>query len=151
MEQIWRIAKTVVRLLFRRPLAGVSVIPLLADGRIVLIKRRDCGRWGFPGGLVDWGEDIATTAKRELYEEAGLELKNIVRLVGVYSQLDRDPRMHSICITVAAEVGGEMHIYDKAEVLEVRAFEIEALPAGQLAHDHDRHLQNYLASQTVLA
>ncbi|AFY68802.1 NUDIX hydrolase [Thalassoporum mexicanum PCC 7367] len=151
MDQIWRIAKTVVSLLFRRPLAGVSIIPLLADGRIVLIKRRDCGKWGFPGGLVDWGEDISTTAKRELREEAGLELKNIVRLVGVYSSLDRDPRMHSICITVAAEVGGEMKIYDTAEVIEVKAFTLETLPAGQLAHDHDRHLQNYLDNHTALA
>jgi 8-oxo-dGTP pyrophosphatase MutT (NUDIX family) len=51
-----------------------SIIPILPDGRIVLIRRRDNGRWALPGGIVDWGEDIPTTVRRELAEETGLEL-----------------------------------------------------------------------------
>ena len=36
----------------------------------VCIQRRDSGVWAIPGGMVDPGERIATTLKREFMEEA---------------------------------------------------------------------------------
>ena len=94
MGQVWRYIKTVMGIIFRHPITGATIIPVLPDGRIVLIQRKDTGQWGLPGGIIDWGEDVTTTAKRELKEETGLELLNIRRLVGVYSSMDRDPRIH---------------------------------------------------------
>lgn len=34
------------------------------------IQRRDCGEWGIPGGMVDPGEQVSATLKREFLEEA---------------------------------------------------------------------------------
>ncbi len=140
---LWRIAKTVAGLIFRRPLPGVTVIPLLANGQIVLVRRQDNGLWSLPGGLVDWGETIAATASRELWEETGLDLIEIRKLVGVYSDPDRDPRMHSICITVVADVQGDPEIHDPAEIAEVLAFDPAEIPMSQLAHDHQQQLQDH--------
>ena len=151
MSRLWQIIQTVLGLIIRHPITGTSIIPILPDGRIVLIQRRDSGLWALPGGIVDWGEDIATAVKRELREETGLEVVEIRRLVGVYSAPDRDPRMHSICVAVEAEVTGVMAIQDKNEVLSVRAFALDSLPQGKLAHDHGRQLQDYLQNLTVLA
>lgn len=81
MKRIWRFAQTLLGLIFRHPVTGTSIIAVLPDGRIVLIQRRDNGLWSLPGGVVDWGEDIPTTVKRELAEETGLELVEITRLV----------------------------------------------------------------------
>jgi len=53
--------------------------------------------------------------------ETGLELVKIRRLVGVYSAPDRDPRIHSICILVEAEVDGKMKVQDTLEVIEIEA------------------------------
>lgn len=142
---------TLLGLLLRRPLVGTSVIPLLPDGRIVLIRRRDNGQWGLPGGLVDWDEDIATAAKRELAEETGLTLISIGRLVGIYSGAHRDPRFHSVCVALEAQAEGNFQIFDPDEVLEVRAFEAHDLPFANLAHDHTQQLQDYFAGKTVLA
>jgi len=36
----------------------------------VAIKRKDCGEWAIPGGMVDPGEKISATLKREFGEEA---------------------------------------------------------------------------------
>jgi ADP-ribose pyrophosphatase YjhB (NUDIX family) len=151
MSRLWQIIRTVLGLIIRHPVTGTSIIPILPDGRIVLIQRRDNGLWALPGGIVDWGEDIATAVKRELKEETGLEVVEIRRLVGVYSAPDRDPRMHSICIVVEAEVTGIMAIDDKLEVLKVEAFALDALPNGKLAHDHGRQLQDYRQNLTTLA
>ncbi len=146
-----RPVRTLLGLLLRRPIVGTSVIPLLPDGRIVLIRRRDSGQWGLPGGIIDWDEDIATAAKREMAEETGLTLITIGRLVGVYSGAHRDPRFHSICVAVEAQVEGNFQIIDQAEVMDVQAFEVSKLPLTELAHDHQQQLQDYFNGKTVLA
>jgi ADP-ribose pyrophosphatase YjhB (NUDIX family) len=148
---LWRFGQAVLGVIFRHPIPGTSIIPILPDGRIVLIRRRDNGLWGLPGGMVDWGEDIPTSVQRELKEETGLELVNIRRLVGVYSAPDRDPRIHSICVLVEAEVKGEMKIEDTLEVMEIQAFAADSLPPGKMSHDHSRQLQDYLQGLTRLA
>ncbi len=151
MTPLWQFVQTVLCVIFRHPIPGTSIIPILPDGRIVLIRRRDNGRWALPGGIVDWGEDIPTTVRRELAEETGLELVKIRRLVGVYSAPDRDPRIHSICILVEAEVQGKMKVQDTLEVIEIEAFPPTSLPPGQLAHDHNQQLQDYFDGLTKLA
>ena len=150
-RSLWRFGQTVLGIIFRHPIPGTSIIPILPDGQIVLIRRRDNGRWALPGGIVDWGEDVPSAVRRELMEETGLELVNIRRLVGVYSAPDRDPRIHSICILVEAQVQGTMEIHDTLEVMEIQAFPLNSLPPGPLSHDHDRQLQDYFKGLTTLA
>ncbi|MEB3291608.1 MAG: NUDIX hydrolase [Synechococcales bacterium] len=151
MRQLWHFAKTVIGIIFRHPITGTSIIAKLPDGRIVLVKRRDNGLWGLPGGMVDWGEDIPTAVHRELAEETGLQVKQINRLVGVYSSPDRDPRIHSICVVVEVEAIGQMQAADPMEVLDVEGFYPGALPTGRLSHDHERQLKDYFNELTTLA
>ena len=146
-----RPVRTLLGLLLRRPLLGTSIVPILPDGRIVLIRRRDTDRWALPGGIVDWGEDLTTAATRELSEETGLTLTIVGRLIGVYSHAERDPRFHSICVALSAQVIGEMRTYDPDEVIGVKAFVVDELPLEQLDHDHTQQLKDYLAGKTVLA
>lgn len=151
MSRLWQFVQTVLGIIFRHPIPGTSIIPILPDGQIVLIRRRDNGRWALPGGIVDWGEDVPTAVRRELAEETGLELVKIRRLVGVYSAPDRDPRIHSICIVVEAEVQGRMKVQDTLEVIEIQAFPPTSLPPDQLSHDHNQQLQDYFDGLTTLA
>ncbi|MDJ0592882.1 MAG: NUDIX hydrolase [Pleurocapsa sp. MO_226.B13] len=151
MRRAWRFISTVIGIIFRHPVTGTTIIPILPDGRIVLIQRSDTGKWGLPGGMIDWGEDIPHAASRELKEETGLNLIKIRRLRGVYSDPQRDPRLHSISILLEVEVEGKLDPEDKLEVLQVRAFPKDELPLGNLSHDHDRQLQDYLNDITVVA
>lgn len=148
--RLWQIGQTVLGVIFRHPLTGASIVPILPDGRIVLVLRQDNGLWALPGGMVDWGEDVPTTVKRELWEETGLDLIKIRRLVGVYSQPDRDPRVHSICILVEAEVEGNMQVKDTLEISDVQAFEPSSLPEN-LSHDYAQQLKDYFSGLTILA
>jgi ADP-ribose pyrophosphatase YjhB (NUDIX family) len=151
MRQLWRYIQAALGIIFRHPITGTSIIPVLSDGRIVLVQRRDNGQWGLPGGIVNWGEDISTSARRELAEETGLKLLKIRRLVGIYSAPDRDPRFHSICVVIEAEVEGAMKVHDTLEIKDVRAFAPATIPKGNLSHDHDRQLQDYFDGLTTLA
>jgi len=151
MNRSRQFVQTVLGIIFRHPVTGTTMIPILPDGRIVLIRRRDSGEWGLPGGIVNWGEDIPTTVRRELAEETGLDLVKIRRLVGVYSAPDRDPRIHSIAVLVEADVQGTMQVQDNLEIIEVQAFVPTDLPKGKLSHDHERQLQDYFDGLTTLA
>ncbi|MGQ4648273.1 NUDIX domain-containing protein [Lyngbya aestuarii] len=151
MRRTWLFIQTVLGIIFRHPVTGTSIVPILPDGRIVLVRRCDDGKWGLPGGIVNWGQDIPTTARRELAEETGLELVKIRRLVGVYSAPDRDPRIHSICILVEADVQGTIQLEDPLEISEVQAFERSTLPRQNLSHDHEQQLQDYFEGKTTVA
>ena len=151
MEQFWRYIQTAIGVIFRHPITGTSIVPVLPDGRVVLVQRRDNGKWSIPGGMIDWGESISSSVQRELLEETGLNLVQIRRLVGVYSDPTRDPRFHSICILVEAAVEGEINVQDTLEVMDARAFSPHEIPLGQLSHDHDRQVQDYLSGLTIVA
>ena len=150
MRQLKRYVQAALGLLIRHPVTGTSIIPVLPDGRIVLIQRRDNGKWSLPGGMVDWGEDIPASVRRELGEETGLELIKINRLVGVYSDPERDSRFHSICIVVEVEVEGNLQAQDTLEVMDVKAFLPTEIPEG-LSHDSDRQIQDYFKGKTTVA
>jgi 8-oxo-dGTP diphosphatase len=151
MSRLWQIFQTVLGIIFRHPITGTTIIPILPNGEIVLVRRSDTGQWGLPGGIIDWGEDVSTTAHRELKEETGLDLLKIRRLVGVYSAPDRDPRIHSISILLEADVDGSFNVQDTLEVTEVKAFSLDELPLGNLSHDHEQQLTDYLQGATVIA
>jgi ADP-ribose pyrophosphatase YjhB (NUDIX family) len=150
IKRFGQFVQTVLGIIFRHPVTGASVVPILPNGEIVLVRRQDNGKWALPGGMVDWGETIPTTIGRELAGETGLELIKIRRLVGVYSEPDRDPRLHSICILVEADVQGTLQPQDTLEIKEAKAFSVEALPIEDLSYDYQRQIQDYLAGRTTL-
>ena len=46
---------------------------------------------------------------------------------------------------------GEFAVEDTLEVMGIQAFLPDNLPLGNLCHDHDRQLTDYLKGLTVLA
>ncbi|MGG3943706.1 NUDIX domain-containing protein [Peribacillus psychrosaccharolyticus] len=61
-----------------------SVVIILNDQNEVLLQKRHDGYWGLPGGLMDLGESFEEVAKREVFEETGLIVKNL-QLLSVFS------------------------------------------------------------------
>ena len=57
-------------------------------GEILLQKRQDNGRWCILGGSMELGEKFTEAARREVYEEAGIEVGEL-ELFGIYSGEDR--------------------------------------------------------------
>jgi len=146
----WRFFLTVMGVIFRHPIAGVVLIPILPDERYVFIRKYNRDNWCLPGGFIDWGEDVPAAARRELREETGLELVRINRLVGTYSSPHRDPRAHSITIVVAVEARGQMETLDKDEVAEVRAFAREEIPFERMQAHSKSPLADFLEGRTAV-
>jgi ADP-ribose pyrophosphatase YjhB (NUDIX family) len=134
-----------LRLLLRRPLVGVLAVALDERGALVLIRRADTDSWGLPGGMVDYGERVEEALARELREETGHRLVRVTRVVGVYSAPERDPRIHSVCVVVEAEVAAGAADVNPLEVRAVGSFAADALPAP-LAYDTKRLLDDWRAT-----
>ncbi len=128
----------------KTPLLTADIIIELTDreGRpIVLIERLNPPYgWAIPGGFVDVGERVEAAAVREAREETGLEVSLKV-LLGIYSDPDRDPRVHTTTAVYLAEASGEPQALDDARAL--RLFTPGAWPEP-LAFDHAQVLEDYL-------
>lgn len=56
---------------------------VIHDGKLLLVRRTDDGLWALPGGITDPGETLAETARRELWEEAGIRGRP-AQLLGIF-------------------------------------------------------------------
>ena len=111
---------------------------------VVLIRRKNPPEgWAIPGGFVDYGESVEDAVRREMKEETNLDLEELEQF-HVYSDPERDPRFHTICTLFLARGVGELRAGDDAG--DARVFPLDALPpAGDLAFDHHRILNDYLS------
>jgi ADP-ribose pyrophosphatase YjhB (NUDIX family) len=112
------------------PKVAVGTIIDAGESRVVLIQRAiepGYGKWVFPGGYVDRGEQIEAAGVREAREECGLDVR-IDGLVNIYSYAGRAP---IIVVYAAAIVGGTLVAADEA--LDARAFDRGAIPWNDLA------------------
>ena len=120
------------------------VSPLLAactaiwcDDKILLVMRRsppNAGKWGMPGGLVEVGETLEQAAIREVGEETGLYLNQVVfnRFDEIIIEDDagKIERHYVLAMFVATSHLGEATAGDDAEI--VRWFTREDLRSEPL-------------------
>lgn len=99
------------------PALTVDCVVFDASDRLLLIQRGNepfKGGYALPGGFAEVGETIEAAALRELKEETGVD-GAIVRLIGVYSDPNRDPRGHAVSVAFLVNAGGAVpHAGDDA-------------------------------------
>ncbi|MEJ2250270.1 MAG: NUDIX hydrolase [Candidatus Lokiarchaeota archaeon] len=82
------------------PLLTVDAVILYEKNKIVLIRRKNPpfqGEHALPGGFVDIGETVENACVREAKEETNLDVQ-IKKLIGVFSEPNRDPRGHTVSV-----------------------------------------------------
>jgi ADP-ribose pyrophosphatase YjhB (NUDIX family) len=120
------------------------------DGRILLVRELEDGRWTLPGGWADVGEPPSIAAAREAHEESGYEVR-ITKLAAVFDRnLHGHPpyAFHAYKLFFLAEVTGGAP-KDSHETAEAQFFDEHHLPPlsllrvtpSQIAHlfEHLRH------------
>jgi 8-oxo-dGTP diphosphatase len=89
---------------FPNPRVAVGVL-IEKDDKVLLVRRAvnpQKGRWTFPAGFVDAGEDPVSAGERECLEETGLQVQ-ITRLIDVLAE-QAHPRGAHIIIFYQAEI-----------------------------------------------
>ncbi|WP_217250063.1 NUDIX domain-containing protein [Streptomyces sp. AC602_WCS936] len=112
-------------------LPGVTAVVFDDEGRVLLGRRSDNGRWSLVGGIPEPGEQPAACAVREVEEETAVRCV-VERLVLAQAlnpvTYDNGDVCQFMDITFRCRaVGGEARVNDD-ESLEVGWFEVDALP-----------------------
>ncbi|MFF7549293.1 NUDIX domain-containing protein [Streptomyces canus] len=112
-------------------LPGVSAVVLDDDGRVLLHRRSDTGKWSVIGGIPEPGEQPAACAVREVEEETGVhcvvEQVIVVQALKPVTYVNGDICQYMDIAFRCRAVGGEARVNDD-ESLEVGWFAVDALP-----------------------
>jgi ADP-ribose pyrophosphatase len=119
--------------LIRHP-GSVVLIPLTADGEIVLVRqyRHAIGRWAWevPAGSLKPGEDPQAAAIRECHEEIGLIPSSVERLGGFFptpGYCDEEMNFFRASGLRKPAAGDPAAIQDEDEDIEARPFTVDAV------------------------
>jgi 8-oxo-dGTP diphosphatase len=131
-----RPAVTVDMLVFKKAKEGLQLLLIQRD--------RDPfqGFWAIPGGFMDMDETLEAAARRELYEETGLQ--NIaLKQMKAYSAIDRDPRHRTISVAFTGFVSDNQQVKAGDDARKAQWFPVRSLPS--LAFDHTRIIADAVA------
>ncbi len=125
--------------------ADCLVFARTAGGMKLLLIRRGnepCkGKWAFPGGFMNIDETTADAARRELKEETGLTVGDVLP-VGVFDAVGRDPRERVITVAYYTIVAHTAEVAGTDDAAQAEWFPLDALP--ELAFDHAEILKRAL-------
>jgi ADP-ribose pyrophosphatase YjhB (NUDIX family) len=127
-----RVRLGVVHLLSPTFTVGAICVIERADGALLLVRHSYRERWGLPGGLLQRGEEADAGARREAFEEVGLEIE----LEGEPAVVI-DPRSRRVDVVFRARpcpgADPEVAAPRSPEVVDVAWFAAAALP--ELQHE----------------
>ena len=111
-----------------RPGVGVGVLVFDGD-RLLMVQRKHhgAGTWATPGGYLDRGESPEACAIREVEEEVGIEITDVV-FRGITNDVHADGK-HNVTIWFSARAGvGEISVAAPDELTDVGWFPLDDLP-----------------------
>jgi 8-oxo-dGTP diphosphatase len=130
-------------MLYKNPKITVDGI-IIKRNKLVLIKRKNNpfkNIWALPGGYLEYNEKTEDGVIREIQEETGL-ITRVKRLIGVYSDPNRDPRGHTVSVVYEMKILKE-EIKSGDDASDVNYFNIKKLP-DELSFDHKKIIEDYL-------
>ena len=123
---IWRktpryLRAKVIRITQKTFTVSAAVIITNENEEVLLLDHvfRSASGWGIPGGFVNYGEQPEAAVKREIFEETGLELRDIklLHIKTIYSHIQ---------ILYRAKSGGTPKI--NHETYQAGWFKIDGMP-----------------------
>ena len=128
--------------LLRRPMTlGARAIVLDGDRRVLLVRHTYVEGWHLPGGGIEPGETAADCVRREVREEANVEIGPDIALHGLFYN-DRVSRRDHVAVYVCRVA---RHSGPRAGGLEIAMagfFAVDALP-GDVTPGTARRLEEW--------
>ena len=128
-----------------RPKVGVGVI-VMKDGKVLLGKRKNAhgeGTWSFPGGHLEFNEEIESCAVREVMEETGLNIKNIRSGPFTNDIFEKEEKHYITLYLISEYASGELKIMEPEKCEKWEWFDWDKLPKPLFTPIANLLKQNY--------
>ncbi|MCR8632653.1 NUDIX domain-containing protein [Paenibacillus sp. N5-1-1-5] len=103
-----------------------------AEGQVLMLLRSDNDCWCFPGGAIELGEKVEDAARREVFEETGLEvieleLYNVFSGEELYYKYPHGDEVYNVDIVYrSSNYKGNLTVNEESR--RARFFDLEAIP-----------------------
>ncbi len=115
-----------------KPKVGVAVF--IFKGEYIAFQKRISSKkhgdktWSLPGGKLEYFEKLEECAKREVFEEVDLKIKNL-KFIDITNDFFKDSRQHYITIFFKAKYrSGTLKVKEKNKCSEVKWVHKDSLP-----------------------
>jgi len=128
---------------------GVGAVILDREGKVFLAKRgkearNERGKWEFPGGSVEFGEEMRHALIREVQEEYDFEI-SVDRLLDVVDHIIPHEHQHWISPTfLCFYKEGTPRIMEPHKCDSIGWFSLESIPRAELTIASSKSLESLL-------
>lgn len=130
------------------PKVGVGVM-IFKNGKVLMGKRKNShgsGEYASPGGHLEFGESFKECAKREVFEETGMEIENVKFMF--LANLTSYPGKHYTHVQLTADwKSGEPKVLEQEKCEGWAWYDLDKLPQPTFK-TYDLFLQSYKTGQT---
>lgn len=125
------------------PVVAVGSV-IVHQNKVLLVKHVPqktgfwADKWICPGGRLQFGETLRTAAKREIWEETGLEIEikgDPIVFERIVKGAAEDTKLHVIYIDFVSSPRGPVAPHPNSDVGEARWFRFEEIPWDNLHED----------------
>ena len=125
-------------------------------GKILIVKRgesvTETGKWCLPCGYIDYDETIEESIGREIWEETGIDVRNLIDLnslkpVRIFSDpIGKKQNIHMdfiINLKDSDEPKIDMSVIDPLETTDVKWISFEEVVSYKFAFKHEEKIKSY--------
>lgn len=110
-----------------------TMCAILNESKVLMIHRKKSWKgWAFPGGHLEDGESVIDCVKREMFEEAGVVLENLIfkGITNIYNTVNH--KRHIIYNFECNKYAGKITTHcDEGELRWINISEIKKLPLAE--------------------
>ncbi len=132
-----------------RPRKVVTLVMVHEGGRVLLAKKKagfGGGWWNGFGGKVQPGESVEVAARRELMEEAGIDVRTLEKAGMLYFDIEGDEQLHEGHIFRGSGVIGEP--IETEEMEKAEWFAEDRVPYTEMWQGDDAWMPLFLEGKT---
>jgi len=139
------------------PIRGVVdavAVSIEKDGRFLLGHRLSepmKNMWGQFGGKIDAGESVVQAAKRELFEELGIDATEFKYEFVTYTHLKENGKFYRVFVLSLKTHSGDFHIKEPHKTSEMRWFARSQIPFFLTSATAEYFLRSGLHSSGIFA
>jgi 8-oxo-dGTP diphosphatase len=108
----------------------VASVSIFVNDKVLIIKENKpsaVDKWNFPSGHIEYGEDILYSARREVKEETGLDIK-LIGTTGVYNFISSTDNQVIKFHFIGEVTGGTLNL-EEDEIIDSKWIKVNDLLA----------------------